>query len=130
MIGGKNLLDKINKFFEKNKGIYSRSTLVMETEVEGFIYGEITDHFDFDEEEGCTFGDGFVQAPDGTRAGIIWELSDEPCLSICIEPEKNRWGVYTVGFVRPIKTVDDIVYNFKTIFPLIKEAYKNAKLRK
>lgn len=124
------MLDKIVKFFERNKFINNRSPLVIESKVEGFIYGEITDHLDFDTEEGCTFGDGFVQAPDGTRAGIIWELSDEPYLSICIEPEKNRWGVYNAGFVKPIKTVEDIVYNFKTIFPLIKKAYNNGKLEK
>ncbi|PAE42784.1 3-deoxy-8-phosphooctulonate synthase [Bacillus sp. 7884-1] len=111
--------------------VYSGFPLVMETEIDGFIYGEITDHFDFeDDEEGCTSGDGFVQAPNGTRAGIIWDVIDEPYLSICIEPEKDRWGVYNVGFVRPIKTMDDLVYNFKTIFPLIKEAYNKSKLGK
>jgi hypothetical protein len=110
--------------------IYSGYPLLMETEIEGFIYGEITDHFDFDEEVGCTFGDGFVQAPNGTRAGIIWEVDENPYVSISIAPEKDRWGVYNVGFVRPIRTMDDLVYNFKTIFPLIKEAYENAKLGK
>lgn len=54
-------------------------------------------------------------------------VTEEPCLSTCIEPEKDRWGVYNVGFVRPIKTVDDLVYNFKTIYPLIKEVYNNAR---
>lgn len=31
--------------------VYAGFPLVKETEIEGFINGEITDHFDFDEEE-------------------------------------------------------------------------------
>ncbi|WP_236887976.1 3-deoxy-8-phosphooctulonate synthase [Cytobacillus oceanisediminis] len=107
--------------------VYYRHPLIWETETDGFTYGEITDHFDFDEEVGCTFGDGFVQAPNGSRAGIIWELAEKPYISTCIEADNERWGVYNVGFVRPIKTVDDLVYNFKTIYPLIKEVYNNAR---
>ncbi|MCS0791602.1 3-deoxy-8-phosphooctulonate synthase [Cytobacillus pseudoceanisediminis] len=125
---GLSILDKFKRLVKKDMSVYAGFPLVKETEIEGFIYGEITDHFDFDEEEpGCTSGDGFVQAPDGTRAGIIWEVAEEPYLSTCIEPEKDRWGVYNVGFARPIKSMDDLVCNFKTIFPLIKKAYNNAK---
>ncbi|MGG3889740.1 3-deoxy-8-phosphooctulonate synthase [Metabacillus fastidiosus] len=110
--------------------VYSGFPLVIETETDGFIYGEITDHFDFEyeEEESCTSGDGFVQAPDGSRAGIIWEIATEPYLSVCIEPEADRWGVYNVGFIRPIKTMDDLIFNFQILIPLIKEAYNSAKL--
>lgn len=122
--------DKLDKFLEKIKSIFNNNSLIMETEIEGFIYGEYTNHFDFDEEAGCTFGDGFVQAPDGTIAGIIWEVAEKSYISTCIEPDNERWGVYNVGFVRPIKTVDDLVYNFKTIYPLIKEVYNNAKMGK
>lgn len=109
--------------------VYSGFPLVMETETDGFIYGEITDHFNFDyeEEEHCTSGEGFVQAPDGSRAGIIWDIEDEPYLSVCIEPEDDRWGVYNIGFVKPIKTLDDLIYNFITVLPLIKEACNKAK---
>jgi len=28
-------------------------------------------------------------------------------MELSIEPEEDRWGVYKVGFVRPIKTMDD-----------------------
>lgn len=112
--------------------IYNGFPLVMETETDGFIYGEITDHFDFEYEEHncCTSGDDYVQAPDGSRAGIIWEIVDKPYLSVCLEPESDRWGVYNVGFIKPIKTMDDLIFNFKTVLPLIKNAYNKAKLRK
>ncbi|WP_409292891.1 3-deoxy-8-phosphooctulonate synthase [Peribacillus sp. SCS-37] len=120
-----NILNRIRQMFRNR--VYDKSPLIMETEIDGFIYGEISDHFDFDEEEGCTFGDGFVQAPNGSRAGLIWAVSEKPYLSTCIEPEDGRWGVYNVGFVKPIKTIDDVIFNFKTVLPLIKEAYNNAE---
>ena len=107
--------------------VYHRNPLRFETETDGFIYGEITDHFDFDEEAGCTFGDGFVQAPNGSRAGLIWDVSEKPYLYTCIEPEDERWGVYNVGFVKPIKTMEDLIFNFKSVLPLIKEAYDRAE---
>lgn len=109
------------------KQVYHKSLLITETERDGFIYGEITDHYDFDEEEGCTFGDGFVQAPNGSRAGLIWEISEEPYLYTRMEPDTVRWGVYNVGFVKPIRTKDDLIFNFETLLPLIKEAYKKSE---
>ncbi|MEH7298752.1 3-deoxy-8-phosphooctulonate synthase [Neobacillus drentensis] len=120
-----NIWSRIRNMFGRRD--YHRYPLVLETKTDGFIYGEITDHFDFDEEEGCTFGDGFVQAPNGSRAGLIWDISEKPYLNTCIEPEDDRWVVYNVGFVKPIKTMDDLIYNFKTVLPLIKEAYNNAE---
>lgn len=105
---------------------YGDFELVKETETDGFIYGEITDHFYFENGDACISGDGFVQAPDGSRAGIIWGLEKEPSISVCIEPEEDRWGVYELGFIKPIKTMDDLILNFRTVLPLLKEAYKNA----
>ncbi|MBY6036999.1 3-deoxy-8-phosphooctulonate synthase [Fictibacillus nanhaiensis] len=112
------------------KQVYHKNSLILETETDGFTYGEITDHFDFDEEEGCTFGDGFVQAPNGSRAGLIWDVSEKPYLYTCIEPKDDRWGVYNVGFVKPIKTTEDLIFNFKSVLPMIKEAYDRAELGK
>lgn len=105
---------------------YSDFELMKETETDGFIYGEITDHFYFENGDACISGDGFVQAPDGSRAGIIWRLEKVPSISICIEPEEDRWGVYEVGFIKPIKTMDDLILNFRTVLPLIKKAYNIA----
>jgi hypothetical protein len=117
-----------NRIGQKFGGrVYHRYPLILETETDGFIYGEITDHFDFDEEEGCTFGDGYVQAPNGSRAGIIWGVSEKPYLNICFEPDVKRWGVYNVGFVKPIKTMEDLIFNFKIVLPMIKEAYNKAE---
>lgn len=46
-----------------NKRVYEGFPLIQETETDGFIYGEISDHLHYDDDEGCFTGDGFVQAP-------------------------------------------------------------------
>jgi len=124
------IIHRMDKYMEPL--VYRSFSVITETELDGFIYGEITDHFYFDIEgaDGCLSGDGFVQAPDGSRAGIVWELDKEPSVSIILEPEEDRWGVYNVGFVQPIKTMDDLIFNFRTVLPLIKDAYLDAQLKK
>lgn len=105
----------------ENAIVYFGFPLVYETITEGYIYGAITDFLEADSDEGfCTYGDGFVQAPDGTRAGLIWGISSEPFVTMEIPPEDDRWGVYQVGFVKKIKNIDDLVYNFKLIVPMLK----------
>jgi hypothetical protein len=42
--------------------------------VDGFTLGKITDW----EAEPCETGDAFVIAPDGSRAGLVWEVCDPP----------------------------------------------------
>ena len=42
--------------------------------VDGFTLGKITDF----EVEPCMEGDAFVIAPDGSRAGLVWEVCDPP----------------------------------------------------
>ena len=48
---------------------YHGFPLVPKTETDGFVFGVISDYLEPDEEEGYTYGDGFVQAPDGSRVG-------------------------------------------------------------
>lgn len=38
----------------------------------------------------------------------------------------NRWGDYNVVFVRPIQTMDDLLFNFQSVLPLLKEAFLKA----
>lgn len=51
MLEGVSILDKFKRLVKKDMSVYAGFPLVKETEIEGFINGEITDHFDFDEEE-------------------------------------------------------------------------------
>lgn len=105
---------------------YSGFPLIMETEEYGFIYGEITDYLD-DAENGCTSGDAFIQGPDGSRAGLVWDVSDKIKLKKYSKPEKEIWGVYHINFPRPIKSNKDLIYNFRKVLPLIIKEYNKVK---
>ena len=87
--------------------------LVPETETDGWIYGAITE---FEDPEGCTSGDGYVQAPDGSRAGLVWGPNEEH-MQEYIAPDGDRWGVYAIRFPRPVITVEDLAENFRKILP-------------
>ena len=68
---------------------------VLDVEVEGFRWGAITS---LGPDPVATL-DGFVVAPDGSRAGAEWRHSSEPYVLMLAEPTPERWGVWRVGFV-------------------------------
>lgn len=99
--------------------MYHGFAVVPETETDGWVYGAISDH---DCDEPATEGDGFVIAPDGTRAGIAWAL-DTPEFYEILPPDSERWGVYGVRFVQPVNCVDDLVANFRAVLPHLKRRH-------
>ena len=103
--------------------VYYGFPLILETETDGWIFGAITEYRD---ESGCEGGDGFVVAPDGSRAGLVWEVGIAEMSEVC-EPTPDRWGVYSVGFLRPIKTTEDLVESFRHILPALKAKYAETK---
>jgi len=48
---------------------------------------------------------------------------------IC-SPDKGRWGVYQIWFPKVIKTKDDLIFNFQTVLPQLKEIYERIKKQK
>jgi len=94
-------------FLSKPDGapVYHGFPLVEETRTDGWCYGAITE---FLEEGGCDTGDGYVQAPDGSRAGLVWAVEDYETM-ILLEPDEKRWGVYEISFPKVIYTIDDLV---------------------
>ncbi len=117
--------NNINKtsLFQNRFADYSKA-LFRETKTDGFIYGYHTDHFA--NPEGCTSGDGFVLAPDGSVAGIAWEVGEKPWVSPDVYPNLRGWGGFDVIFPKPIKTMDDLIYNFRSVLPILKQRYKKA----
>jgi hypothetical protein len=65
---------------------------------DGWCFGTISEP---DCSEGRDWGDAFVVAPDGSRAGIIWEIG-APVMQVTLAPAENRWGVFHVGFIRRV----------------------------
>lgn len=109
-------------FLSKPDGapVYYGFPLVKETCIDGWCYGAITEYI---EEGGCKSGDGYVQAPDGSRAGLAWTVGEFKTIEVC-EPDKGRWGVYEVAFPKTIYTVDDLVDCFEAVLPELKAIYK------
>ncbi len=88
---------------------------------QGFTLGAITD---FQKRPGLTVGDGFVVAPDGSRAGIEWRIANESYLLEMAPPTSNRWGVWMAGFVHPMVDKDSARRNLIEIEPLLRQKWE------
>ena len=53
--------------------VYHGFGVLNDVVVGGFTFGKITDF----EIKPCNEGDAFVVAPDNSRAGLVWEISDK-----------------------------------------------------
>ena len=109
-----------------NSQPYYGFPLIDGIEIDGFRFGAITDYLQSDSPAGCTIGDAFVEAPDGTRAGLTWEVGDERKFARIMEPD-DRWGAYYFSVPFPVKSKQDMRRNFATILPKLKELYKEAR---
>lgn len=105
--------------------VYHGFVLVEETRTDGWCFGAITA---FEDTEGCEGGDGFVVAPDGGRAGIVWAIGAQEMQEV-LSPDEGRWGVYAVWFPRVVKTAEDLALNFRHVLPELKKKYEEIKSR-
>jgi hypothetical protein len=99
--------------------VYHGFPVIPETETDGWLFGAITA---YDTAEPQTEGDGYVIAPDGSRAGIVWANGTNDFYEI-MPPDCERWGVYGVRFPRPVSSLQDIVFNFRAVLPKLKERF-------
>jgi hypothetical protein len=115
-------------FLSKPEGapVYYGFPLVEESWTDGWRYGTITE---FEDPEGCEYGDGFVEAPDGSRAGLVWEVGQGKT-SVIQEPEEGRWGVYAIWFDSPVRNVSDLVSNFRKILPDLQNIHDELRKSK
>jgi hypothetical protein len=102
--------------------VYHGFPVIEESETDGWFIGAITEYLGADE------GDAFVVAPDGSRAGLVWEVGDGTFDEIC-KPESNRWGVFAVWFPNPVQTEADFIDNFPYVLPLLQLKYAELKNR-
>lgn len=102
--------------------VYHGFPVVPETLTDGWCFNAITDPFD---PSGADSGDAFVVAPDGTRAGLIWDVGVGEPIEIR-PPEPERWGVYQVWFPRPVVTMDDLIHCFQSVLPQLQRIYRQV----
>jgi hypothetical protein len=106
---------------------YHGFPLVPETCTDGWCYGAIAEFVDSEHyPHGCDSGDGFVQAPDGSRAGLVWETDCPEAIMEVLPPDANRWGVWEVRFPRPISSLEDLIFNFRSVLPLLQSKYREV----
>ncbi|WP_406695034.1 hypothetical protein V5E97_28740 [Singulisphaera sp. Ch08] len=74
--------------------------------------------------EGRDWGDAFVVAPDGTRAGVVWQVGD-PVLEVMIDPEVDRWGVYQVGVAHQVHDEQELVTQLQLWLPEFRRLHGN-----
>lgn len=91
-------------------------------EVDGFRLGMITDWLS----EPDRWGDGFVIAPDGSRAGIVWESeADEYRIDEVLAPDSDRWGVWGVVVPLPLRKIEDATPFLAAVVPDLKARWKH-----
>ncbi len=110
----------------KGSKAYHGFPLVKDISEDGFTYGMIT-QFESNTKEGYDSGDAYVEAPDGSRAGIVWGRETAFSHNIITKIEKNRWGVYYFAIPFKIKTKDDMRKAFDLMLPYLKEYYRISK---
>ena len=103
----------------KDAPVYYGFPVVPESETDGWFYGAITEFVD---PAGCDGGDGYVLAPDGSRAGLVWEVGSAEAQEIS-PPEEGRWGVYQVWVPQPVRTIEDLVAGFRAVLPQLQQIY-------
>jgi hypothetical protein len=104
--------------------VYHGFPLLKNSERDGFVFGVITQPRGT---EPMDWGDAYVVAPNGSRAGIVWNIgAGEP--SIVSEPSEGRWGVYGFWFKGPIATDEELVRHLHSVLPALKAYYKAAAL--
>ena len=96
--------------------------LLPNSEKDGFVFGAITRPRTG---TSAVWGDAYVVAPDGSRAGIVW-VTEGPVTEVVFPPEAGRWGVYQFRFERPVESDAELVRNLHAILPRLKELYAAA----
>jgi len=100
--------------------VYHGFKVLSDIVVGGFTFGKITDF----ESETCDEGDAFVIAPDNSRAGLVWEISDKPRFHEILGPEAERWGVWAVTFPNAMTSRENVRKNLESILPELKKRWE------
>jgi hypothetical protein len=100
--------------------VYHGFEVLSDVVVGGFTFGKITDF----EIEACDEGDAFVIAPDDSRAGLVWEISDKPSFKEILAPDAERWGVWAVTFPNAMTTHENVRKNLESILPELKKRWE------
>ena len=77
---------------------------------------------------GESSGSGHLEGPDGSRAGIQWEVGDGSYIMRLEGPGTDHWGVYRVGFARPVRSPSDLRANLEPLMPKFQVIYSRLRV--
>ena len=107
----------------KGAPVYQGFRVLEDVEVEGFTFGAITDF----EAAVCDRGDAFVIAPDGSRAGLVWEVTSNRYFEQLLPFDENRWSVWAVSFTYAMKSREDARRNLAAVMHELKARWEQWK---
>jgi hypothetical protein len=105
-----------------NAPAYYGFPVMADSELHGFVFGTITEP---NQDQPAPWGDAFVIAPNGSRAGIVWQAGSGASSVLCA-PSAGRWGVYSFFFPQPVDNERALVANLHSILPELKAYYAAA----
>jgi hypothetical protein len=105
--------------------VYYGFAVLDDVNIDGFVFGKITDF----EAEPSNYGDAFVVAPDNSRAGLVWEISDNQYFTEVRPIEDGRWGVWAVSFQLPMTNRENVRRNLELIVPTLKQKWEQWRNR-
>jgi hypothetical protein len=100
--------------------VYHGFPILNDVVVDGFTFGKITDF----EIEPCNEGDAFIVAPDDSRAGLVWEVSEESYFREVCGPNSARWGVWAVSFPYPMASRENARKNLELVIPQLRKRWQ------
>jgi hypothetical protein len=107
-----------------NAPVYHGFQILQDVVVDGSTLGSIADF----EAELATEGDSFVIAPDGSRAGLVWEVSKEDVFEMVCSETDDRWGVWAVSFPFPMDSRRNASLNLAKVMPRLKAKWEAWRL--
>ena len=102
---------------------YHGFAVIEDVTVEGWTLGLISNAF----AERSDWGDAFVIAPDGRRAGIVWQIEGAPCFERYIGDEGRRFGVFGVCVEHPPYSVDEGRAFLREILPEVRHEWETTR---
>lgn len=108
--------------------VYYGFQILSDVVVDGLTFGKISDF----EAEPCLEGDAFVVAPDNSRAGLVWEVSEDSYFREICPTDSVRWGVWGVSFPHGMTSHENVRKNLEHVLPQLKKRWhewREAQLR-
>lgn len=76
-----------------------------------------------DPAKGSSQGSGYIVAPDGARAGMMWRVGEGANLEYQTK-DSNLWAIYKISFPKPVFNAADLGANFRRILPDLRARYE------